>query len=176
MNYLKENTVGVDNVIKGMQKYLYSNLLTKWSLTDFDAYGRVYKNSRNKRMIPEHYISGNEYSEVLLDDRKDGIMFFSPNSTQEVNGNLITQECDIIFSVNLNSLKGSAERQDEEVRQQVLFLLDVYDTNQKVVKAETGLLNVYRDYNGVAEYFLDMQEFHHFKITLDLRYINTSCK
>ena len=76
MNYLKQNTTGVDTVIKGLQKYLYDNLKQKWCFNDFEGYGRVYKNKKNGKVMPEYYTSDKEYKEVLLDDRLQGIMFF----------------------------------------------------------------------------------------------------
>lgn len=176
MNYLKENTTGIDTPIKGLQTYLYDSLVCDWSLDRFDAYGRVYKNKRDSKIVPEYYENNREYKEVLLDDTRDGIMFFSPSDITNAYGDLLIQECDIIFTFNLKSLSYSNEREDEEVRQRVLFLLNSYPRKQEVKQIITGLKNVYSDYNGVQEYFYDMQDFHHFKITLELRFNNNNCK
>lgn len=172
MNYLKENTTGIDTPIKGLQTYLYDSLVCDWSLDRFDAYGRVYKNKRDSKIVPEYYENNREYKEVLLDDTRDGIMFFSPSDITEVNGNSLNQDCDILFTLNLKSLGYSDYREDEEVRQRVVYLLNNYPRRQEVTQIVTGLNNVYRDYNGVQEYFYDMQDFHHFKITLNIRYSN----
>lgn len=176
MNYLKTDVAGVDVVIKKLQTYIYDNLVEMLGVTSLDAYGRVYKNIKKDLIVPEYYASSKEYREVLLDDNKDAIMFFSPNDTSNIYGSLSVQECDLIFSVDLTSISGDNERKDEELRQQVLFLINRYNNNVKAIRVETGLQNVYSDYPGVFSYFLDMQEFHHFKITLELRYTNTSCK
>ena len=175
MNNLKLHTTGIDTPIKGLQIYLYDNIVANWSLINFDGYGRVYKNRKRGAVIPDYYEGEREYKEVLLSDKKDGIMFFSPSDTVNVYSNLVVQDCDIIFTFNLSKLGSNQYRQDEELRQRILFLLNNYVKQNKVKKIETGLNNVYRDYNGVQNYFKDMQEFHHFKVTLELRFINNNC-
>lgn len=175
MNYTKEHTNGIDTPIKHLQTYLHDRLKMLWGVTKFDVYGRVYKNKREDKVFPEYYIGGKEYKEVLFSDTRDGVLFFSSSDFTDVNGSNLEQDCDIIVAINLKSIGSNFERQDEEVRQQVLFLLENYTRRQEVKSVVTGLDNVYRDYNGVSEYFKDMQEFHHFKITLRLRYINNKC-
>jgi hypothetical protein len=102
-------------------------------------------------------------------------MFFSPDSKSKAYGSLIVQDCDIMFTLNLNTLYGSNERQDEEARQYVLGLLNQYTIDLGDKEIETDLRFVYKDYNGVASYFYDMQEFHHFKIKIQLRFNNKIC-
>lgn len=175
MNYLKETTLGIDDPIQRLQTYLYDSLVERWGFTDFNGYGRVYKNKRNDLVVPEYYASNREYKEVLLDDRINGIMFFSPSDTIDIFGSLMTQECDIIFSFNLKDIGVSNEREDEKIRQFILFTLNNYKGKKEIRQTVTGLNNVYIDYNGVADYFYDMQDFHHFKIKVLLRYINKNC-
>ena len=104
MNYLRENPVGIDAKIAPLQTYLYDNIVSRWSLEDFSGYGRVYKNKKNGLIVPEYYVSEKEYEEVLLDDRLNGIMFFSPSDKTDVYGDLLIQECDVIFSFNLKCI------------------------------------------------------------------------
>lgn len=173
MNYLRQNPVGIDEQIQRIQSFVYDKIISNWNLDSFNSYGRVYKNKRNGLIIPEYYVSEKEYEEVLLNDNLNGIMFFSPSDRTEVNGTLLTQDCDLIFTFNLSDLNISNERDDENVRQGVLSILRQYDARIDFVKQiTTGLTNVYQDYNGVANYFYDMQNFHHFKVTLGLRYNN----
>lgn len=175
MNYLKTTVTGIDEKIKPLQTYLYDNIVSKWGLSNFDGYGRVYKNRRKDLVIPEYYISNKEYKEVLLSDKRDGIMFFSPSSKSNTYGSLVVQNCDIMFSLNLKTLNGNEERQDEEARQYILGLLNQYVIDLGDKEIETDLRFVYKDYNGVASYFYDMQEFHHFKIKIELRFNNKRC-
>ena len=176
MNYLRQNPVGVDVEIGKIQSFIYNKIIDRWNLPDFSGYGRVYKNKKNGLIVPEYYVSEKEYEEVLLDDRLNGIMFFSPGDNTQVYGDLLIQECDIIFTFNLKCLEFSNEREDEKIRQVILSSLSDYNSKIDFVKQiTTGLNNVYRDYNGVANYFYDMQDFHHFKVTLELRYNNKKC-
>lgn len=176
MNYLRHNPVGVDLEIGKIQSFLYDKIIYRWSLEDFNGYGRVYKNKKNDLIIPEYYVSEKEYEDVLLDDRLNGIMFFSPSDYTQVYGDLLIQECDVIFTFNLKCLEFSNEREDEKIRQLVLGWLSDYKSNKDFVKQiETGLQNVYKEYNGVANYFYDMQNFHHFKVRIELRYNNKKC-
>jgi len=175
MNYPKTNTSGIDSTIKHLQTYLHDNLTRLWSVPKFDVYGRVYKNKRDAKVFPEYYLGGKEYKEVLLDDTRDGILFFSPSDFTDVIGRSLITDTDLIFSVNLKNIGSNFERQDEEIRLDVLNLLSNYTRKQEVKRIIIGLNNVYQDYNGVAEYFKDMQEYHHFKITLELRYSNNKC-
>ena len=176
MNYLRQNPVGVDLEISRIQSFLYDKIIERWCLEDFSGYGRVYKNKKNSLIIPEYYVSEKEYEDVLLDDRLNGIMFFSPSDNTEVYGDLLIQNCDVIFTFNLKCLEFSNEREDEKIRQLVLGWLSDYKSNKDFVKQiKTGLTNVYNEYNGVANYFYDMQNFHHFKVTIELRYNNNKC-
>lgn len=175
MNYLKTEADGVDEPIKALQTYLYDNIVSNLGLNSFDGYGRVYKNRRDSLIIPEYYVSNKEYKEILLNDVKDGIMFFSPSSTSKAYGTLVIQPCDVMFTFNLSTLTDDNERDDEQVRQYVLWLLNQYTVDLGDKEIETDLRYVYRDYNGVSSYFYDMQEFHHFKIKIELRYNNKIC-
>lgn len=176
MNYLRENPIGIDFEINKIQKFLYDKIVERWSLEDFNGYGRVYKNKKNNLIIPEYYVSEKEYEDVLLDDRLNGIMFFSPHKDADVYGDLIVQKCDVIFTFNLSSLGFSNEREDEKIRQFILYSLNNFNRKTDFIKQiKTDLTNVYSEFNGVANYFYDMQYFHHFKVTLELRFNNNKC-
>ena len=175
MNHLRTEVDGVDEPIKALQKYLYDNIVSYYDLNAFNGYGRVYKNKRNDMIVPEYYVSNKQYKEVLLDSRLDGIMFFSTSSTSKAYGTLVIQPCDVMFTFNLSRLTDDNERDDEQVRQYVLWLLNQYTVNLGDKEIETDLRYVYRDYNGVSAYFYDMQPFHHFKIKIELRYNNKIC-
>lgn len=176
MNYLRGKAYGVDVEIEKIQTYLYNNIKDRFCLGDLDSYGRVYKNKKSGLVIPEYYVSDGEYKEVLLDDRVSAVMFFSTSDEAEVNGSLITQDCDLLFSINLSKLGFSNDRDDEKIRQIVVSYLRIYNQRDDFVKqATTKLEKVYRDFNGVSNYFYDMQDYHHFKIKLGLRYNNINC-
>lgn len=172
MNYTKTNTAGVDTPIERIKNYLYSELLSKWNPDELDVYGRIYKNTSQGITYPEYYIGDNEYKEVLLDDTKTGIIFFSVSDFANSNGDVLNRECDVIVSIDLNELNGNTYRTDAHVQRDVFKVLNNFRGIFSINRIETGLNNVYSDFNGVVKYFNDMQGFHHFKINGIINYTN----
>ena len=172
MNYLKTNNVGVDASIKRVQNYLYSQLTSKWDVNKLDIYGRVYKNTRKDIIIPEYYIGENEYKEVLFDDNRDGIIFFNVGDIKNVSGDVINTDIDVICALNLKAINGNTDRTDAEVQADVFKQLTMFRSTLTINHIETGLNNVYSDFSGVAKIFLDMQDYHHFKIGGKINYTN----
>lgn len=175
MNYLKDNPTGVDVPIKRIQKRMYDTLVSLWQVSNYDAYGRVYKNMKLERKMPEHYIGEGEYKEVLLDDTKDAISFFSIHDSASVNGNILNTGCDIVFSINLKAASSNTDRTDAEVQRDVFNVLNRFNGVFNIATIEIGLTNVYSDYRGVSEHFKDMQDYHHFKIKGNINYTNNNC-
>lgn len=175
MNYIKTNTVGVDVPIKRIQTRCYDGLVALWGVNDFDAYGRVYKNKKKDKVIPEYYVGNKEYKSVLLDDRRTGIMFFDIGDSVNVNGTILSTACEVLFSVNISSLNGDTERTDAEVQKDAFNLLNKYQGIFSIDNIYTGLNNVYNEFTGVSSYFRDMQKFHHFKISGIINYTNNNC-
>jgi hypothetical protein len=86
-------------------------------------YGRVFRNENEEgKIIPEWWISGNEYKEVLTDDTKDAQCFFDVLPASEVMGNDLKSEIQIYFMVNLYSLYPTYTRTEasEQVIRDVL--------------------------------------------------------
>lgn len=174
MNYLKENPKGVDVSVNRVQKILYEGITCKWGSDGIDGYGRIYANRRKDNIVPEYYTKDKEYREVLLDDTKTAIFFFNIGDA-DVNGRFAEADCEILFSVNLYSIGGNETRDDEEVRNDVVLVLDRYAHGfSKDFEIIKGLDNVYSGFRGCADYFKDMQEFHHFKLKGKIRY-NINC-
>jgi len=174
LNYLKDNPKGVDAPIDRIQKILYKELSCSWNTDNLDGYGRIYRNERREKVIPEFYTNENEYKEVLQNDTKACIFFFNTGNPS-VTGKLAIVDCEIIFSVDLTTIKGDETRDDEEIRNDVVLALNRYATNfEKDYDIIKDLDGVYEDFRGVADYFLDMQRFHHFKFKGKIRY-NINC-
>lgn len=172
MNYIKENTAGVDTPIKRIKNYLYNTLVTKWDVSNLDAYGRVYRNENRDMVMPEYYLDNGEYKDVTLSDNKDGIIFFDIGDNHNVDGNVINVDCEIIFTLNISALYGDETRSDAEARKEAFNALNLFRGTFTIESIETGLKNVYSNFRGVAGLFLDMQEFHHFKISGKINYTN----
>jgi len=175
MNYQKQNKVGVDVPIERIKDIMYNKLVSKWGVSDLDVYGRVYKNKRSKKQIPEYYVGGNEYKSVLLDDRKTGIIFFNIKDNISTNGGNLSVGCEIIVTVNLNTLNGNNERTDANIQADVFNCLNTHHGILSLDDIIVGVENVYNEFRGVSDYFIDMQEFHHFKISGTINYSNNNC-
>lgn len=163
-----------------MQEYLHNNLLATWQIGDADylAYGRVYRNQTKDGYIPEVFIGGNDYQEVLLDDRVAASSFFGVENTTEFNNFLVDAQVFVVFWVDLSRLKsGTAQRQDEEVHIDVLKLVNnIKKFNFELTGIETGIDTIFRNYSGFrvneAIKYRDMHPFHCFRLNFNLNYNN----
>lgn len=188
MLIVKDNPKGVDKPIQKLQSLLYSRLKTKWALNDgqWMCYGRAYKNQGEDGYIPEVYIGGNEYKEVFYDDSYPVISFFGVDDEREIgiNGKV---DVFLIFEVDIEKLKPSlVHRGDEETHTDVLDQLNTPLFGFTLTGLETGIENVYRDYNlykmhtgqksnieGIK--YRDMHPLHCFRVNMNLNYQNINC-
>ena len=173
MNNTKPNPVGVDKAIDRIQTYVYDN----WATVDFDFYGRVYKHEVNGRVLPLFYTSLRNYKEVLLNDNLDGICFFNVSDSEQVSENGdVTSDCDIMFSINLSNLKGDTNRMDEEIKQELLETLYRFKGIFNIKEVIKGLESVYSEFNGVSDYFKNLQPYLHLRIKGEILYnFNLKC-
>ena len=74
----KNNPIGIDAVIDGIQKKLFTKLTTKWSV-DVDVYPRCYVIDRDNVKVIEHYKGKNEYYGNLIVAEKNKIFFIAEN-------------------------------------------------------------------------------------------------
>jgi len=88
---------GIDIVIE-KQRLIFSGYL--WTTFTCSWNGRCMRNYHQNLQIPEILVSGNNYSDVLLDDRKDALCFFDVLSERTEN----TANVDLYFAVNLLKL------------------------------------------------------------------------
>lgn len=182
MEYVKESPKGIDIHIQKLQRFLYPALKTLWGITDdvaFDAYGRAYRNQVKDGAVPEAYIGGNEYREVLFDDRRKAISFFGVGESIKYNVGTATAPVFIVFMVNLAEIKGGLSRADEEVHVDVQKLLQPGRSGFEILSFETGIENVFKEYPGWRRNpglkYRDMHPFHCFRINLSLTYNIQDC-
>lgn len=175
MNFVKTSPVGIDIPIRKLQTRIY-NVLCDWG--DIDGYGRVYRNPKKDRVIPEFYKGDGDYQEVLINDCRDSIFFFDMHPETDVsNRDYATTRLDIIFYVNLKNLIGLTDRQDEEVRNRVIQILKSKPYNYRMEKMYTTIDKVYSEFKGVAEILKnkDMSYYHHFRISGLISYRASNC-
>lgn len=174
----KTNPIGIDAVVDSLQNKLQT-LVTNNEWTALQIYPRAYKNETDNGIKPEIFTEYDtkEYQEVLFDDNYDATCFFLMNDNlnvvnlgQRVEGNL-----SIIFQVKLPKIKPSiTHRADEEVRYDILRVLERNRYNWEITNIITGIDNVYTGFNTDGIQWTDMSEWHVFRIEMSGTY-NVSC-
>ena len=170
MNYLKTDPVGIDESIVKVQKILFDELSTIWGI-DIDGYGRIYKNKKGDKTIPEHYLGNNKYSGNLFNQYKTKF-FFEVSDKSNFDAGLFTSDVSIYFIVDLDKTKVTPYRADEEVREQVFAILRK-TTLRNIKSIDTGIDSVASSFSNILKdnaKWDDMQPFHVFKIVSELSY------
>ena len=186
MLYTKNDPVGLDKPIQRLQEYLHGKLLALWGIdtSQYQAYGRCYRNQKDEGYVAEVYVGGNEYKEVYVDDTVSALSFFGISGDTEVDiAN--TASIHLVFFVNLEKLKPAiGHRGDEEVRVDVLNLVKggIYGFN--LTEISTGIERVLQEYAGTTQaqrenldglYARDMHPYHCFRFDFELRYNINNC-
>lgn len=162
MNHIKTSPVGIDKHIQKIQEKLYEKL----GYTNIDGYGRVYSLEVEKKTIPAYFLEGNDYKDVLTDDKLNGQFFFVENEKTKTDGPRMETDIDIIFLLNLKKIKPSVpHRADEEARADISKVLDRIKTfyPKEIIKGKNAL----QDFDTEL---LDMQPYHFLKFTGTLQY------
>lgn len=179
-----DNPTGMDAHVYNVQKHIYSRLKTAWGIvndTDYECYGRVYRNKKDNQFVAELYAGKGEYKDVYWDDRKAAISWFGTGSNISFDVQN-TVPFHLVFFVNLSKLKPNVlHRADEQVRNDVqkLFGKSLYGFSYQ--NMELWLDNVLKEYPGTRRdkslLAVDMQPVHCFRLNLTLMYsINKNCK
>lgn len=115
---------GLDSDIQDFQvNILYPTLLARWGIpaNQLDSWGRVQKNSRDGKYIPEVHIKNQNYKEVLINDKVAVTSFFQLRSDKVKNTNH-EYGLSLYFFVDLTKVNAGAQRRDEETINDVLQL------------------------------------------------------
>jgi hypothetical protein len=100
--YLITSPNGVDVPIQQLQKLFDSDLHPTKKV---EVYGRAFHNVRDDGIVPECFVGGREYKEVLHDDTKDCVIFFEVTGDVTYNGaGLCSAPVDIIVQCNLKAI------------------------------------------------------------------------
>lgn len=162
---------GIDYEIEKLKQLLIRSL--KWSEIVFHC--RVYKNpSKNENgLVPEVYISAQEYKEVLTDDLRSGVVFFSDSEKHVLKGLEMEADVSIIFILNLSKLKGDLTRRDIDVQHEVLEVLlkqKIFDFSEL-----TNGLGALKEFDTSKIQLSNMQPWHIFSITGKIKYNINNC-
>ena len=183
MIYQITNPEGIDFYIQRLQTSLYSYLKTLWGLTDsaagtrYDCYARAHQQwTKDNGIVPYAYVGADEYREVFFDDTKACISFFDLGSVFQTKVGFSTANVSLYFHLNLNVVKPSAFRLDENVRNDVKNFIDSGGNGFSANNIMIGEKKVLENYGGyrkrVGMKHTDMHPFHLFRI--DMTYYNYS--
>jgi hypothetical protein len=124
---------GIDALVQRLRLQFIAKL---FSGKNYLSTGIAYENRKNGGNIPEGYINGNEYREILVDDNRDVISFFTVDPNMQVRMSEARAKVNIYFLVNLNSLFPHSHRAVEEVI--ILALHEIYNSPFQVERLVTG--------------------------------------
>lgn len=164
-NRLKTNPVGIDIPINQLQTAIYDQL----NYTNIEGFGRCYLiQDKKQNKIPANFDQGNDYTEVLPNDKNgsNGHFFFMETEKSKIDGPIAETEVDIIFLLNIAKLKPAiAHRADEEVLSDIFGIIEKYKifNVKEFVKGPKALEDF--DTN-----LLDMQPYFFLKITGTIKY------
>lgn len=176
MNNVISIPEGIDSLIQQQQTLLYDRLILLWgemglTHSNFNMYGRTYRNYRKGGYVPEAFIGGTEYSQDLyFNDKLAALMWYGLNDPERItNETEHTYNVSLYGFVNLSMLKPgiTTQRMDMAVTNDVQKLCSTYGFN---------LTNVYRDIDHVTDKFSgliktqalndDMQPYYAFRIDM----------
>lgn len=177
--------VGIDVPIRKLQEKLHRELMVKWNLDPlvstenalYESYGRVYRNRKANGYVAEIFTSSNEYKDVYWNDNLYAISFFGTGTTVKAGEKA---EVHLVFFVNLAKLKPTlTNRADEEVRLDVLNIIQKFKFGFTYNGLDLGIENVLREYPGSYREErlrnVDMHPVHCFRLNFSLIYNKNNC-
>lgn len=154
MNYLRENIIGIDLQVQRLQKVMYRHVLADLGLTDsdYECYGRIYRNEREDLTVPEwYYGDATGYGEVLFNDKVAIQSFFDAGETTDSEDTYKTANASLYVMMQLDLIPAytsTTQRYDENARVYFENLTDRrfgFILNNIVV----GLKTAMKDYKGI---------------------------
>ncbi len=147
-----------------------------WITLSNKSYNSIcHRNMRNGNIIPEMYVENGEYEEIIFDDRLDALCFFDLTGNEVVvDGDLVEQDVNLIFAVNLESIYPLIDtyRAEAEVHRDVQNIIKLDGLTNVTINSVTPRLNAYGDlYTDNLKEF-DMHPYHTFAVNLTIKFYN----
>jgi len=171
----KTDPVGLDLRIAKFNAYLFNRL--GFADDVYVSYPRIYSNmdiiDGKEVLIPEHYVSGNDYKNVAFDDNWNLSSFYYQD-TQDAHANQTgTVRVTLIVQAQLDKLYPSApHRFDEELKGTIEELSNRYVAYDQFKLIDTFITvdNVYRDFTTSHLEYTDMHPFYVVRFDYLVRY------
>lgn len=168
MNHTLTNPHNIDAKIQELQTWLYEGLVNEWGLLEvnpedvkLDGYGRIYKNERNGKVIPEVYDTSKKgYVETLYNNRSCFFFIDDDNHPCDDQDHEFTTNVKIVFMLKLDDLKTATERVDADVKRDITVLLAEKDYHFRMDGYIKGIDEVFRGFDTDKIKHNDMQPLH----------------
>lgn len=171
MNHILSETHNIDTIIQDLQTKLYNYLVIKWGTDKIDAYGRVYKNEKEGKIIPQVYNSTSKNYLRVFYNGKSCFFFVDDDNHPCIDyDHEFTTNVKICFMLNLSDLKTSTERVDADVKKDVVTFLTENDAQYRVKDYIKGIDNVFNEFDTSSLKKPDMQPYHVFAINTEFSY------
>jgi len=171
MLYTKTKPTGIDKPIQETQKLLHDRLNSLWGI-ELKGYGRADLLKRDDQVIPEVFVNGKDYEDILgLDDNR--FFFVQDDKSESVDAKWYETDVNIYFILKLTDIKTNiTHRADQEVHDDIINVLK-QSSLDTVTSIETGIDNVISDFKitDMDNFNLsDFQPYHIFKVVTSVKY------
>lgn len=178
MNHTVDNAIGIDALIKKIQVSLYGELVSLWNGYNPDivvnGYGRVYKNTRSFRRIPEVFLKKeNDYEDAFYDDQADANFFFIENDAHQSTDEVFFQNAmKIVFGLDLTKCYSGTDRLDALAHRDIISILRNLPMSGKynITGYEIGLERIFSGFTITGIQKDDLHPTHIFAVLIDLNY------
>lgn len=178
MNHLVANAIGIDAVIKKIQEQIYPELVTLWTVNseapEINGYGRVYKNIRKFRKIPEVFLGQeDDYDDAFFDDNADANFFFIANENNVSDDEVFfTNRTKVVFCLDLTKCYTGDDRLDALAHRDVVSIMRNLPISGKyrITGYETGIEKVFSGFTTTGIEKDDLHPTHIFAVLIDLNY------
>ncbi len=167
---LRTNPTGIDKAIQRHQKGIYAYLTGKVGWTEYNCYGRVYKNETMNGLNPEAFITGVEYDELFFNDKFNITSFYIVGDIIQYD-EVLKVKLSMIYQAKLSKLfPAVTHRADEEMHAEIRQYLGYNRYQVEFKEMSTGISNVYREFDKSKIKWDDMSDFHVVRFETELAF------
>ncbi|WP_109437821.1 hypothetical protein [Aquimarina sp. AU119] len=168
-----ESNKGIDKSISDIQDVLKREFISKWK--DFDIYGKIYKNVKDKKNIMEVYQGNGEYKPLYFNKDKTATVFFIDSDSHSTQDELVyTSDLKIVFVLNLSQIYNS--RKDSDAHSEVVNTIrNKTFGNFEIKEIQKGYKNILSNINNESFVFSDIHPYHMFSVNGKITYYLKDC-
>jgi len=168
--FAKDTVYGVEGAIKEIQTALNTTLITGalWDGT-VNIYGKIQENEKKGVLIPEVWVSGNEYKDVFFNDKISGSVAFDITN-EDTSGYTTEVNLDVIFTLRLDKIYSDSSRLDEKAINQARKVLIANGRVAGIDKINRGIKSVFSNFYGETIKYENMHPWLVFSFSIITNY------